>query len=63
MNLLPKKKFQDTGISFKHPLEEFPGGLAGKDPHCHCCGLGLIPGPGTSKCHGCSQKKKKKKWN
>ena len=34
--------------------------------HCHCssldccCGLGLIPGPGTSTCHGCSQKGKKK---
>ena len=19
--------------------------------HCHCCGSGLIPGPGTSVCH------------
>ena len=29
--------------------------------HCHCCGLGSIPGPGTSACWGNSQKKKKKK--
>ena len=27
----------------------------------HFCGTGLIPGPGTSACHGHSQKKKKKK--
>ena len=27
---------------------------------CHCCGLGLIPGPGTFTCHGHGQKKKKK---
>ena len=33
--------------------------------HCsalgHFCGVGSIPGPGTSACRGCSQKKKKKK--
>ena len=33
--------------------------------HCSslgcCCGVGLIPGPGTSICGGCGQKKKKKK--
>lgn len=29
--------------------------------HCHCCGMGLILGPGTSACYGCSKKKKKKK--
>ena len=23
----------------------------------YCCGVGLIPGPGTSTCHGCSQNK------
>ena len=28
---------------------------------CHCCGLGLIPGPRTSSCCRCGQKKKKKK--
>ena len=33
--------------------------------HCHCCGLGSIPGPGTSTCLGHGQilkyfKKKKK---
>ena len=28
---------------------------------CHCCGAGSIPGLGTSSCHGCGQKKKKKK--
>ena len=30
--------------------------------HCsgsgHCCGMGLILGPGTSACHGCGQKGK-----
>jgi len=35
--------------------------------HCHChgsgyfCGLGSVPGPETSICHGHSKKKKKKK--
>ena len=29
--------------------------------HCHCCGTGSIPGPWTSACYQCSQKKKKKK--
>ena len=34
--------------------------------HCHCCGLGhgcgtsSVPSLGTSRCHGCSQKKKKR---
>ena len=34
--------------------------------HCHfsglgcCCGPGSVPGPGTSTCWGCCQKKKKK---
>ena len=23
--------------------------------HYHCCGSGLIPGPGTATCHECSQ--------
>ena len=32
-----------------------------KIQHWHCCGLGLIPGPGTSTCHRCSQKKPKPK--
>ena len=27
---------------------------------CHCCGLDMIPGPGTSVCHGCSQNKQTK---
>ena len=27
----------------------------------HCCGVGLIPGPGTASCHRCGQKKKEKK--
>ena len=35
--------------------------------HCHCCGLGVLPGLGTSACHGSSSpkptKKKKKKSN
>ena len=28
--------------------------------HCLCCGSGSIPGPGTSSCHRCSQREKKK---
>ena len=24
----------------------------------HCCGVGLIPGPGTSTCCGCGKKRK-----
>ena len=32
--------------------------------HCsgwgHCCGMGWIPGPGTSTCLGCGRKRKKK---
>ena len=36
---------------------EFPGGLAVKDWCCLCCGSSLIPGLGTSACHGCSQSK------
>ena len=28
----------------------------------HCCGTSSIPGPGTSTCHRCSQKKEKKKY-
>ena len=26
--------------------------------HCHCCGPGLMPGPGPSPCHQCGQKEK-----
>ena len=32
-------------------IVEFPGGLSVKTWCCHCCGLGLIPGPGISICH------------
>ena len=28
---------------------------------CHCCGVGSIPGLGTSACQGCGQKIEKKK--
>ena len=28
---------------------------------CHCHGTGSLPDPGTSTCHGCSQKEKNKK--
>ena len=41
---------------------EFPGGLVVKDMNCHCCGsdrcygVGSIPEPGTSTCHGRGQK-------
>ena len=31
-----------------------------KDPACHCCCMGLIPGLGTSTYCMCGQKKKKK---
>ena len=37
------------------------GGLRIWHCHCsslgHCCGVGSIPGPGTSTCHGCSPQK------
>ena len=36
-----------------------PGGLAVKYLAGHCCGVGLIPGWGTSACCGLGQKKKK----
>ena len=48
-----------------HPLTSYPAipwwhsGL--RIWHCHCCGAGLIPGPGTSTCHGLGQKQTKKK--
>ena len=29
--------------------------------HCHCCGMGSVPGLGTSVGHGCSKKKKERK--
>ena len=29
--------------------------------HCHCCGLGSIPGQGTSACYAGSPKEKKEK--
>ena len=29
----------------------------------HCCGSGLIPGPGTYICRGAAKKKKKRKEN
>ena len=28
--------------------------------HCHCCGTGSIPGPGTSACCGCQERKEGK---
>ena len=35
--------------------------------HCyglgHCCGVGSIPGLGTSACHGCGQNKNKKRYS
>ena len=46
---------------------EFPGGLAIKNWCCHCCGSGyccgivLIPGPGTSTCLRGGQKKENKR--
>ena len=40
---------------------EFPGGLAIKDSAFSPLWLGTVPGQGTSACHGCNQRKKKKK--
>ena len=49
------------------PFEELPWWCSGlRIRHCHCCGLdcccgmGLIPGSGTSVCYGCGQEKKRK---
>ena len=49
-----------TSLKRSKTCSEFHGGLAGvKIWHCHCRGAGLIPGPGTSTCCGCIQKKNK----
>ena len=40
---------------------EFPGDLALKVLALTFCVWDLVPGLGTSVCHGCSQKKKKEK--
>ena len=40
---------------------EFPGGLAVKDLHYYCCGLGSTPSLGISACHGQGQKTKQNK--
>ena len=50
-----------NGIQHINKRLEFPGGLAVKYPLCHCCGIGSIPGPGTSACYGCGQKNTKSK--
>ena len=42
----------------KHAFKEFPSGLAVKDSATESCGLGLIPGLGTSACHRGGQKQK-----
>ena len=46
------------------PLEmfkknKFLGGLVVRIQHCHRCGMGLIPGPGTSMLSVAKKKKKK----
>ena len=38
-------------VKLKISQKEFPGGLAVRIWHCHCCGMGSIPGPKTSICH------------
>ena len=43
----------------KKELLEFPSGLAVKTRYCHCCGLDLNPGLGTTTFHRHSQKKEK----
>ena len=52
------KNGHNQGIPWWH------SGLRIQPCHCcssyHCCGTGLIPSLGTSTCHRCSQKKKKK---
>ena len=51
----------------KSRIPWWPSGLRIQHCHCyrlgHCCGAGLIPGPGTSTCcwHGRKNKKKKEK--
>ena len=43
-------------------MEFLCGSIRARIQHCHCsslgryCGVGLIPGPGTSTCHGCRKK-------
>ena len=74
MNLNKKRYIKYKGINLKN-LQELhlkynnpgvPWWFSGLSQYCHCCGSGccygksLISGPGTSACHGCSQKGKKK---
>ena len=42
--------------------QEFPGGLVGRVWHCHCCCIGVIPGLGTSPCHGCKRTGGRQRW-
>lgn len=52
--------FANSDIYMKSSLQEFPGGLAVKDPTLTLLWPGPIPGGGTSTCRWHSQKKKKK---
>ena len=46
----------------KVKISGFPWWLSGlRIQHCHCCDSGSTPGLEISKCHGCSQKKKKER--
>ena len=60
-DLLGKEEITCSLVLMKTTSAEFPGGLVVKDSDCHCCGLGSIPGPGTSACYRCSQGKEKRK--
>lgn len=40
--------FQGKKKNYTKKNQEFFGGVVVKDLVCHCCGLGLIPGQGTS---------------
>ena len=55
---LPQMEYCSHPGAFKRQsLQEFCG-TAGYCCQCYCCcGACLIPGPGNSTCHGCSQKK------
>ena len=60
LTVLIMKTPVSKACGFEVPL--WHSGLRIQDYHYsssgHCCGVGLIPGPGTSTCHGNSQKTK-----
>ena len=65
----PPPTYPCTRLSFSHKTKCSAGiprrhsRLRTRHCHCsglgHCCGMSSIPGPGTSACHGCCQKRKR----